>query len=193
MKRLGIFGGSFDPVHSGHVGIARAAADAAALEKVLFVPANVSPFKTSAAPRASAADRLEMVRLACACDRRFEPCDIELRRAGVSYAVDTVRAIAAANPGAELFFIMGEDSLAALGGWHKADELFSLVVFLVLERPGCARNPVPEGARVVRFRGEPCAVSSSAAREAIAGGGDAGRMLPPSVAAYIARHGLYRP
>ena len=191
MSRTGIFGGSFDPVHLGHTGIARAAADAAALDEVLFVPAGISPFKAARGARAPGRDRLEMVRLACACDARFVPCDIELRRGGVSWTVDTVREIAASRPGDSLHFIMGEDSLPSLGAWREAQALFRMVEFLVLERPGCAIAVAPQGARVTRFRGNPAAVSSTEIRRRAAAGMDLSGLVAPEVAAYIAARGLY--
>ena len=134
MSRIGIFGGSFDPIHLGHVGLAERAAAECSLDKILVIPAKVSPFKTNQGPEIDEDMRWRMVVAACEGHPLLEPCDIELRRGGVSYAIDTVRAIAAANPGAELFFIVGEDSVAGLPFWKDADELSRLCKFVSFPR-----------------------------------------------------------
>ena len=193
MKRTGIFGGSFDPVHAGHVSIARAAADAAALDEVLFVPAAVSPFKTSSAPRASGHDRLVMAALACEEDPRFRACAAELERGGVSRAIDTVRAIRAARPSDSLYFILGADAAAGLGMWFEAAELFKLVTFLVFERPGAVVPPPPTGAQTEIFRGDPVDVSSTEIRRRAAAGESLAGLVPRKVAEYISAHSLYAP
>ena len=123
--RIGILGGSFNPVHNGHLGLARRAIASLGLDRLLVIPANVSPFKV--APKASesaiAFDRLALVRSAFASIPGVVVDDREMRRGGVSYAIDTVREIAAENPGAELFFIVGEDAAAGLPRWKDYDEL----------------------------------------------------------------------
>jgi len=134
VSRIGIFGGSFDPIHLGHVGLAERAAAEYSLDKILVVPAKVSPFKTRHGPCMDDSMRWRMVVAACRGHALLEPCDIELRRGGVSYAIDTVRAIAAENPGAELFFIVGEDSVAGLPFWKDAEELSRLCKFVSFPR-----------------------------------------------------------
>ena len=119
MSRIGIFGGSFDPIHLGHVGVAERAMAEHSLDRVLVVPAAVCPFKTANGPQMDDDLRWRMVVAACEGHPGLEPCDIELRRGGVSYTIDTVRAVAAANPGAELFFIVGEDSVPGLPKWRN--------------------------------------------------------------------------
>ena len=117
MKRLGIYGGSFNPIHAGHVGVALKAAADHALDQVLVVPAKVSPFKTLRASDDfgfTDVQRWEMVVAACAPYPQLVPCDIELNRGGVSYTIDTVRALKNLHPEAELFFIVGEDSVPGL-------------------------------------------------------------------------------
>ncbi len=133
-ERIGIFGGSFNPIHLGHVGVAERAAAEHGLSKVLVVPVHVSPFKTGQAARLDDELRWRLVRLACEGHPLLEPCDIELRRGGVSYTIDTVRAIKALHPEAELFFIVGEDSLAGLPHWRSYDELSKLCRFVSYPR-----------------------------------------------------------
>ena len=134
--RIGLYGGSFNPVHAGHVGIARRAIAELALDRLWVIPAAVSPFKVGAGEGVgfSPDERLALVRLAFADVARAEVDDRELRRGGVSYAIDTVRAVAAENPGAELFFIIGEDSRAGLPYWKSYDELARLCRFVAYPR-----------------------------------------------------------
>jgi len=124
--KVGIYGGSFNPVHLGHVGIAKRAIADLALDRLIVVPASVSPFKTE---RPMAWDRVELVKAAF---RDLEKTFVDLReieRGGVSYSIDTVRAIAGENPGAELFFVIGEDSVAGLSRWKDINELKRLCTF----------------------------------------------------------------
>lgn len=134
--RIGILGGSFNPVHNGHLGLARRAIASLALDRLLVIPANISPFKV--APKASESaitfDRLALVRSAFASIAGVVVDDREMRRGGVSYAIDTVREIAAENPGAELFFIVGEDAAAGLPRWKDYDELQRLCRFVPFPR-----------------------------------------------------------
>ena len=124
--KVGIYGGSFNPVHLGHVGIARRAIADLALDKLIVIPANVSPFKTE---QPMPWNRVEMVKAAF---RDMEKTAVDLReieRGGVSYAIDTVKEIAAENPGAELFFVIGEDSVEGLPRWKDIEELRKLCTF----------------------------------------------------------------
>ena len=127
--RIGMFGGSFNPVHYGHVGIARRAIEDLSLDRLIVLPASVSPFKTVDAPRPMPWDRVELVQAAF---RDVEKTVVDLReieRGDVSYAIDTVREIASENPDAELFFIVGEDALEGVPRWKDSDELQSLCKF----------------------------------------------------------------
>ena len=133
-ERIGIFGGSFNPIHLGHVGVAERAAAEHGLSRVLVIPAHVSPFKTGEPPSLSDAVRWRLVRLACEGHPLLEPCDIELKRGDVSYSIDTVRAVKAAHPDAELFFIVGEDSVAGLPRWKDWDQLRRLCTFVSFPR-----------------------------------------------------------
>lgn len=124
--RIGLYGGSFNPVHLGHVGIAQRAIVDLALDRLIVIPANVSPFKTE---QPMIWERIELVKAAF---RDLEKTVVDLReveRGGVSYAIDTVRQIAAENPGAELFFVIGEDSVEGLPRWKDSDELKKLCTF----------------------------------------------------------------
>ena len=124
--RIGLYGGSFNPVHLGHIGIAKRAIADLALDKLIVIPANVSPFKTE---QPMPWDRVELVKAAF---RDLEKTIVDLReieRGGTSYAIDTVRQIAAENPGAELYFVIGEDSVEGLPRWKDIDELKKLCTF----------------------------------------------------------------
>src|SRR5262245_20057203 len=141
--RLGWLGGSFDPVHAGHLHIARGAADALDLPRVLLVPAHEPPHKRDRR-LAPDADRLALLQIACRADPRLVPCDLELRRGGVSYSIDTARALLAAEPaGTRLFAIVGADTLADLPTWREAAELLRLVTFCPVVRNGQPPDPAP--------------------------------------------------
>ena len=148
MKRLGIYGGSFNPIHAGHVGVALKAAADHALDQVLVVPAKVSPFKTMRTSNDfnfTDVQRWEMVVAACAPHPQLVPCDIELKRGGVSYTIDTVRTLKNLHPEAELFFIVGEDSIPGLPMWKNWDELSRLATFVSYPR-------TPESSSEIRRR-----------------------------------------
>lgn len=132
--RIGIYGGTFNPVHAGHVGIARRAIEDLALDRLIVIPASVSPFKTGGNEPEMPWDRMELVEAAF---RDIEKATVDMReikRGGVSYTIDTVREIAAENPGAELFFIIGEDIVGDLAKWRNAVELAALCKFKAYPR-----------------------------------------------------------
>ena len=133
---IGIYGGSFNPVHFGHVNVARQAIAELALDKLIVIPANVSPFKAedAAEPVKFPWDRLEMVRDAFSKMDRAVVDEREIMRGGVSFAIDTVREIAAENPGAKLYFIIGEDSVEGLPRWKDYEELKAIVEFKAYPR-----------------------------------------------------------
>jgi nicotinate-nucleotide adenylyltransferase len=151
VERVGIFGGSFDPVHLGHLILAEAALEELSLDRIIFIPAGVSPFKTAHPPAVSAADRLEMLREAIRGEARFSVDDRELRRAGPSYAIDTVRELLGDHPGVRFIYLIGADNLKTLGQWHEIGELGNLVDFAVLDR-GEAEIQESQGFPVVRRR-----------------------------------------
>ena len=188
-ERIGILGGSFDPVHNGHLGLARAALRSHKLGRVLFLPAAVQPFKRGG-PRAPNADRIEMLRLAIAPEPRFEICEIELKRGGVSFLHDTLVELRRLHPGAKLFFILGMDALRDLRLWHRAAELPSLCEFLAAARPGF--EPPADAPPHKTFPCRAREISSSDIRGRIAQKRGIGYLVPRSVAGHIRCHGLYQ-
>src|SRR4051794_7752945 len=134
-ERLAIFGGTFDPIHYGHLAIAEEVRWALATTRVLFVPTSQQPLKTTT-HIATAVQRLEMVRLATADNSGFAIHDLEIRRGGRSYSFDTVVALQAEYPAAELFFVIGADLLSDLSRWYAIDRLLALCRFVVMTRPG---------------------------------------------------------
>ncbi len=198
-RSIGLFGGSFDPVHNGHLAAARRAREAGGLDEVVFIPAAVSPFKADRA-LAPDADRLAMLRLAVAGEPGFSVSDFEIAKAGVSYTVDTARHFAAVWPGTRLVFILGADSLATLGQWREAGALADLCDFIALARPGWRTDRVPgsDAGTEARLRVEIVAdfaqdVSSTQIRRRLAAGLPVDELVPPAVAAYIRERELYRP
>ena len=188
--RLGVFGGAFDPPHLGHLVAASEVAQALALDRVIWVPSARHPFKQGRMG-AEAAVRLEMVRAAIAGDPRFEADGLELEREGPSYTVDTLRALRARHPGAEIFFLTGADNLRELHLWREPDEVVRLARLVVVSRGG---EGVPAEARyparavgVTRID-----LSSTEVRRRVGAGETIRYLVPDAVAALIARHGLYR-
>jgi nicotinate-nucleotide adenylyltransferase len=190
-RRIGLYGGAFDPVHVAHLEVARAALAQACLDQVVFIPAARSPLKAHG-PIASDADRLEMLRLALIDEPRFALEEIELRRGGVSYSLDTVREFRERNSGAELFWIIGADQLEQLARWHAIEQLAEWVGFLAIARPGHQlRAPQVPGLRWWKIDAPLMSESSTAIREHLAVGKPLGSLLPLSVEAFILARGLY--
>ena len=189
---LGVFGGTFDPVHFGHLRLAEEAADALALERVRWIPAGWPALR--GAPRVAARQRLEMVRLAIAGDARFGVLDLELRRGGTSYTVDTVRSLRALFPGAEPFWVIGADQLARLAEWKEIGELVRLVEFVHLARPGVAETAAPAspGLKLHRVAGHEVAISSSELRGRANRGLPLWPFVPLKVSGFIESQSLYR-
>ena len=142
--RLGIFGGTFDPIHFGHVQVAEAVTAALHLDRMLVVVAN-HPWQKQDRPVTPAEDRMAMVVAALADQPDLEPSRIELDRGGPSYTVDTVRQLLDAEPGAELFVVIGADVVAALDTWHDHERLRELVTLAVVDRPRAAHFDPPDG------------------------------------------------
>lgn len=138
MRKIGIYGGTFDPIHHGHLILAREARERLELETIIFVPAAVSPFKN--APAAPAADRLAMLEAAIDGEAGFVIDRIELNRAPPSYTIDTVENIRAREADAELSYLLGQDNVADLSRWHRFKDLQKLVRFIVLDRTGEGAN-----------------------------------------------------
>ncbi len=201
MIRLGILGGTFNPVHNGHLLMAHTAAAAFGLERVLLVPSSLPPHKELAGG-VSAVHRLAMLRLAAAGDPLVTVDTVEIDRGGVSYAIDTVRHLADREPGCELFFIIGLDSLLELHRWKDVTGFLSLCRVVTVNRPGILGRPLrnddlnlPE-ARSQRLLEDVvshtmCEASSSEIRERIAKRLPIGYLVPESVERYIRDHALY--
>lgn len=188
--RLGLFGGSFDPVHNGHLELARCARDQAQLDEVWFIPAAMQPLKPHG-PRASAKHRLAMLELALAAEPRFSVSTLELDRGGVSYTVDTLREIHAQFPDAKLFFLMGADALHDLPNWREPAEILRLATPLVVRRPGeqPLDDPVLPAHAIIEMPA--LAISSSEIRRRVAAGESIADLVPAEVADYILRFALY--
>ncbi|MBI3880106.1 MAG: nicotinate (nicotinamide) nucleotide adenylyltransferase [Verrucomicrobia bacterium] len=188
--KLGLYGGSFDPVHLGHLLVAQAAREELGLDRICFIPAAQSPFKPESKPTAANL-RVQMLRLALVGQTRAEVDEQEVRRGGVSYSVDTVRDYRARFPQAELFYLIGADHIAALPKWREAEELAKLVEFVVIPRPGEATQPLPAPFRGRALRGFPLGVSSSQIRQRVKDGLPVDYLVPPGVAEAIRNHKLY--
>ena len=188
--RLGVYGGSFDPPHVGHLLVVIDAADALGLDRVVWVPAAVQPLKADG-PRAPAALRLAMVEAAIDGLPRFAASALEIDRGGLSYTVDTLEAFAEEYAGAERFLLVGMDSLATFGRWRSPDRIAALARVAVLHRATDApAADAPPGARFVTTRRVD--VSSTEVRERVRTGKPIRGFVPEPVAAIIERTGLYR-
>ncbi|AOZ50784.1 nicotinate-nucleotide adenylyltransferase [Chromobacterium vaccinii] len=209
--RVGVFGGTFDPVHHAHLRMARAFADELALDEVRLIPAG-QPYHRQEGPRASAAQRLDMVKLAIAADARLTVDEREIRRHRPAYTVDTLRELRAElGAAAELWFLVGGDSLAALSSWKDWRELFRLANLAVAMRPGFDPAALPPEVRqewqarqVSDFSNRtasgtirplalpPLDLSATRLRAQLAADEPVEGLIDPAVLAYIRRQRLYR-
>ena len=185
-----MFGGSFDPVHLGHLLVAQAACEEAGLDRLFFIPAAQSPFKPDSAP-APAAERLRLLRLALAGKTHYEIDGQELQRGGVSYTIDTARDYARRFPGAKLFYLIGADHAPLLPKWREADELARLLEFLAIPRPGQADVVFAPPFRGRTLKGFPLGVSASQIRERVKTGLPIDHLTPPAVGEAIRNYHLY--
>ncbi len=183
-EKIGLFGGSFDPIHHGHLILARDAMESLGLDRVIFIPANVSPHKLAHAPSPTHL-RCEMVAAAIAGEPRFSMDACEAEREGPSYAVDTVRLMLRRSPEAEFFYFIGEDNVPALHTWREIDELKKLASFVVLARGNL--EPA-EGFPIISRNID---ISSTDIRNRIAQGLSVRYLLPDAVCAILTRHQLY--
>lgn len=194
--RIGILGGTFDPVHYGHIAAAGAAVECAQLDRVLFIPSAVPPHRAAAV--AQAAQRLEMCRLAVDGREGFEVSDLEVRRGGRSYTFDTLAELKRENPRGDLWLILGWDAARLFSTWHEPEKVKDLASFVVVSRPQARAPSIDElnaagldDAQVVPcFRPTPD-ISGSALRRAILTGESVSGKVPEAVARYIATHHLY--
>ncbi|HKO29739.1 MAG TPA: nicotinate-nucleotide adenylyltransferase [Nitrospiraceae bacterium] len=218
--KLGLLGGSFNPVHDGHLAIARQTREALELDQILFIPTSYPPHKPNGG-LAAAQDRYEMVRLAIASDPSLIISDVELRRPGKSYSIDTVRQLQQKyGAHTQLFFLIGIDAFLDFPSWRDPRALLELCSFVVLSRPGLSfrslstvpllppipypsladldsgqifRIEAPLGShRLICLKQPPCPISASDIRARIRQGLSVANLLPPLVESYILRHHLYQ-
>jgi nicotinate-nucleotide adenylyltransferase len=196
--RVALFGGTFDPPHRGHLGVAAAAADAFRLDRVLFAPAGRQPLKTEIMPTAFA-DRLAMVRLACAEDARFCVSEIDAPRADgtPNYTVDTLTTLRESMPDAEIFSLIGADSLLGLRHWREPDRLLELATWIVASRPGFPLEDLSKLGFSPMQRSRICLletdydITATDLRRRLREGDSCAEMLLPAVVNYIADHRVY--
>jgi nicotinate-nucleotide adenylyltransferase len=183
--KIGIYGGTFDPIHHGHLILGRQACEELGLDQLIFVPARVSPFKSPAF--ASGEQRLSMSRAAIEGQDSFAAEDCELKRSPPSYSIDTVLQIRERDPNAELFWLIGADNVNGLPKWHRIDELKKLVQFVVLDR-GCSEKFSHKYPVVQRN----IDVSATDIRKRVASGRSIRYLVPKAVEDIIRREKLYR-
>ena len=191
-KRIGIMGGTFDPIHHGHLVAASEVQSRFALDEVVFVPTG-QPYQKG--PVSPAEDRYLMTVIATASNPRFQVSRADVDRDGPTYTVDTLRDLSAVfGPSADLFFITGADALAKILSWKDALEMLSLAHFIGVTRPGFELSDAHLPADTVTLVEVPAmAISSSACRSRVAGGEPVWYLVPDGVVQYIAKRGLYRP
>jgi nicotinate-nucleotide adenylyltransferase len=197
LMRLGIFGGSFDPVHNGHLALARACQRHGALDEVWFTPTAVQPLK-QLGPQASDAARVEMLLLAIRSETSWRVCRLEIERGGFSYTVDTLREIALQRPDAVLFFLMGADAVKDAPDWREPGEIFRLATPLIVHRVGesepdlAALQAVSGATHLPKLIEMPAvAASSTEIRRRAAAGESLDDLVPAAVARFIENNRLY--
>lgn len=187
-ERIGVLGGTFDPIHLGHLVVASEVFAALGLSRVILVPALQQPFKDSTGD-AAPEHRLAMCRLATEADERLAVSDVDIVRGGSTYTVDTLADIATAHPGAELFFIAGADAVSRLSEWRNPARLMELARFVGVSRQGYPGPTLPPPHVVVET--PQVGVSSTEVRRRVRAGEPVRYLVPDSVAAYIAQNALY--
>jgi nicotinate-nucleotide adenylyltransferase len=190
VQKIGLFGGSFDPVHLGHLLVAQAAREELELERLFFIPAAQSPFKPDSKPTSSE-ERLRLLRLALAGKTWCEIDEQELQRGGVSYTINTLRDYHQRFPKAKIFYLVGGDHVNKLPAWRDADELARLAEFVVVPRPGQVEIPFPQPFHGQALKGFPLGVSSSQIRARVRAGEPINHLVPATVAEAIRGAGLY--
>ncbi|MGO2187258.1 MAG: nicotinate-nucleotide adenylyltransferase [Microbacterium gubbeenense] len=188
--RIGVMGGTFDPIHHGHLVAASEVATSFGLDEVIFVPTGQPWHKNDVS---GAQERYEMTVIATASNPGFTVSRVDIDRTGATYTVDTLRDLQNARPEAELFFITGADAIAQIVGWRDHDELWDLAHFVAVSRPGHTLDigDLPSD-RVSRLEIPALAISSTDCRERVAGGLPVWYLVPDGVVQYIAKHHLYR-
>lgn len=187
--RLGLFGGSFNPVHIGHIAAANAAIETLKLDRLLFIPSGHPPLKGNSG-LAAGYHRLEMLKIATGGDPRFGLCDYEILRDGPSYSVDTIEHIAAmAGPDTQLYFLLGSDCADRLSQWKGIDRIKRLIRFAIISRNGENISKLPP--ELLSISMPPIAASSTAVRAAQRDEQTLSKLLDDGVLAYMRRHRLY--
>lgn len=189
--KIGLLGGTFNPVHLGHLALAQESWHQLKLDKVIFIPANISPFKENE-PVIGPADRLDMLRLAIEGDDRFKISTFEIDKEGISHSIDTVKHFSDVyGSDAELFFISGADSIRDLSKWKDIEGILDIVTFIVATRPGFDfEGPLKDKVQFISMPG--IGVSSTMIRERIHGHEPIDHLVPDAVVKYIRNKGLYR-
>ena len=198
MQRIGLMGGSFNPIHCGHINLARAALDAGLVDRVLFLPSGNPPHKWAGLE--DKLHRLNMVSLAIEGEAGMEICREEVDREGVIYTVDTLAILRGRMPDCRFFYLIGADTLRTLHTWRRPEDVIRLCTFLVAARPGEDEKDLPrlmahwraQGADVQTLPAECIDVSSTEIRERLAAGLSLAGLVPAEVEAYIRMHGLYQ-
>ena len=200
MERIGIMGGTFDPIHLGHLAMAEAALEQAELNRVLFMPSKTPPHKRHSDVTAER-ERAAMVQCAIAYKEQFVYSDMELRRYGLTYTADTLALLQEGTPKCEWYFIMGGDSFFQVEKWYRPEEVMRRAVILAVSRDGVSDEDMEKQKTFLENKYEAnirllsmpeMDISSTEIRSKIALGEDVSAMLPESVLLYIEQHGLYR-
>ncbi len=194
--KIAMLGGTFDPIHYGHIMLGERFAGELGLDKVLIIPTKTPPHKTASATPAQ--HRLAMCRIAARCaGAPFEASDIELRREGLSYSFYTIHALLEEYPGCELYMLIGADMLMSLDTWYRYEEFKHLVTFCAVPREEVTADMLRQkaeslsGCRIIISERPLLQVSSTEIRGALAAGEDTGAYLPPEIAEYIRQNSLY--
>lgn len=213
--RIGLFGGTFDPIHWGHLRSAEEVRETFSIDRVLFIPARFPPHKKRLRPAVSADDRLRMVRLAISRNRGFGLSDVEFKRPGKSFSVDTIREFVHKEPGHSLYFILGMDAFCEIDSWKEVEAIFPLCNLIVTSRPGSGYSLSDEtlpvavrgsfcydprtqtyqhksGTRLYFARITDIGISSSEIRSRLKRAKSIRYLVPREVEAYIEKQGLYR-
>lgn len=188
-SRIGVFGGTFDPIHLGHLIAASEVHTALQLDRVIFMPAG-QPWQKAHVPVTSAQQRFEMVNVAVANDSRFEASDIEVKRSGPTYAIDTVRELRATHPDAEIVWIVGADVLTSLTTWHEWESFVNEVEIAAVNRAGIPMTNVPFDYVAVEM--PDIRISASELRSRLAQDISCKYLVPDPVLSFVKEQGLYR-
>lgn len=191
MRKIGILGGTFDPIHNGHIAIAQDSMLQAGLDMIYFMPTAQSPLKDHN-PIAKASDRYKMIELALKHHPKFDVLDWEILREGVSYTIDTVNMLKKNWPHISFYWIIGSDLLESLPQWKEITQLVQLIEFIVLQRPGSS-PPLPPlpNLKILKIHNPPCDISSSQIRFNIQNKKPINNLVPLEVNNYILINKIY--